>query len=285
MSNSPANPTVHRPTARWIGPTGGDDIGPCWRRLNRDVHFVEAATDQRGIDLTVLACPRPLVDTDKAQLLLEEAGADRFVQLLGVWCEGEGRTGKPVPGAERVFWHAWPAWQRRWLERLSADSISPLPPRLPQLVRIDTPDGELAKALVAALVAEDIGAVWSRKSLAAGADAILWDGAQLSGREADHLAAVCSAGRYGQTPVIALLDFPRPETVAAARALGAADVLGKPLTTELLLESLVATMRLTRRSRVFDSPSRFTASRRRESSVEPWYSLHTDDLRRRLATH
>lgn len=199
------------PTVRWIGPTGGDDIGPCWRRLNRDVRFVET-----NADLTVLACPRPLVETATAQSLLEEAGADRFVQLLGVWCEGEGRTGKVVPGAERVFWHAWPAWQRRWLDRCNADAIAtPLPRSLPQplpkLVRIDTPDGELARALIAALAAEDIAAVWSRTSLATNADAIVWDGAQLSGREADHLGAVCWAAREWQTPVIALLDFPRPK--------------------------------------------------------------------------
>jgi DNA-binding NarL/FixJ family response regulator len=281
MPNSQPTPTV-----RWIGPTGGDDIGPCWRRLNRDAQFVET-----NADLTVLACPRPLVETATAQALLEEAGADHFVQLLGVWCEGEGRTGKVVTGAERVFWHAWPAWQLRWLESRTANATaSPLPQSLPQplpkLVRIDTPDGELAKALVASLAAEDIAAVWSRTSLATNADAIVWDGAQLSGREADHLGAVCWAARHWQTPVIALLDFPRPETVAACRTLGAAAVLGKPFTTELLLDSLSAAMREAtdvRRSKFADLQSRSMASRRRESSE--LFALHSDDSRRRLATY
>lgn len=250
------------PTVRWIGPTGGDDIGLCWRRLNRNILFVET-----NADLTVLACPRPLVETATAQALLEEAGADRFVQLLGVWCEGEGRTGKVVPGAERVFWHAWPAWQRRWLARCNIDAnATPLPQSqsnpLPKLVRIDSPDGELAKALIAALAAEDIAAVWSRTSLATNADAIVWDGAQLSGREADHLGAVCWAARERQTPVVALLDFPRPDTVAACHTLGAAAVLDKPFTTELLLDSLSAAMRDTKQTQsrnAFNNPTRSPA--------------------------
>jgi hypothetical protein len=31
----------------------------------------------------------------------------RLVALTGGWCEGEGRTGRPWPGIERVPWHAW----------------------------------------------------------------------------------------------------------------------------------------------------------------------------------
>jgi CheY-like chemotaxis protein len=31
----------------------------------------------------------------------------RAVQLLGSWCEGEKRTGDPIPGVFRFYWHQW----------------------------------------------------------------------------------------------------------------------------------------------------------------------------------
>jgi CheY-like chemotaxis protein len=43
----------------------------------------------------------------------------RIVALLGSWCEGETRTGKPWPGAVRTYWHQWPARARRQLARLA----------------------------------------------------------------------------------------------------------------------------------------------------------------------
>jgi AmiR/NasT family two-component response regulator len=159
------------------------------------------------------------------------------------------------------------------------------------LVRIDSHDGQLAQALIAALAEAGVAAVWSRTSLAADADAIVWDGAQMSGREAAHLAAVGSAARDKRTPVVALLGFPRPETVAAAVAMGAAAVIGKPFAVELLLDSLSAAMRETTSdpsTGTFSNPSQFTASPRRES----WevasmnmggYPRSSHDLRRRLA--
>lgn len=33
----------------------------------------------------------------------------RFVVVLGSWCEGEVRTGRPWPGVVRVYWHQWRA--------------------------------------------------------------------------------------------------------------------------------------------------------------------------------
>ncbi len=32
-----------------------------------------------------------------------------LVTLLGSWCEGEPRTGRPLPGVARVLWHQWEA--------------------------------------------------------------------------------------------------------------------------------------------------------------------------------
>jgi len=35
----------------------------------------------------------------------------RVIGLLGSWCEGESRSGRPWPGGIRLYWHQWPA---RW---------------------------------------------------------------------------------------------------------------------------------------------------------------------------
>lgn len=35
--------------------------------------------------------------------------------VLGPWCEGEGRSGKPLPGTWRMYWHQWQSrWGRQW---------------------------------------------------------------------------------------------------------------------------------------------------------------------------
>jgi len=41
----------------------------------------------------------------------------RMIGVLGSWCEGETRTGKPWPGVLRVYWYEWGSC-RRELDRL-----------------------------------------------------------------------------------------------------------------------------------------------------------------------
>ena len=182
-----------------------------------------------------------------------------MVQLLGVWCEGEGRTGRVASDVQRVFWHAWPVWLRRWLgQEVTPESI-------PGLVRIESPDRQLATALIDTLGAHGVAAVTGRGAESTNPTAIVWDAAQLSGREADRLLTVCDAG----APVIALLDFPRPETVAAARAIGAACVLGKPFDRGSLLESIYQAVAKTARQpsvRAGEQPEELFASALRQAA-------------------
>ena len=42
----------------------------------------------------------------------------RIVGLLGSWCEGEVRSGRPWPGAMRIYWHQWPGRWHAELDRL-----------------------------------------------------------------------------------------------------------------------------------------------------------------------
>lgn len=50
------------------------------------------------------------------------------IALLGSWCEGETRTGKPWPGFTRVYWHQW----RPRFESMLQDPLSTSALRLPR---------------------------------------------------------------------------------------------------------------------------------------------------------
>src|SRR5436190_3850782 len=48
----------------------------------------------------------------------------RIVRVLGPWMEGELRTGRPVPGTLRVYWHETPAFIAHQLQHLATGGIS-----------------------------------------------------------------------------------------------------------------------------------------------------------------
>jgi hypothetical protein len=180
----------------------------------------------------------------------------RVVAVLGTWCEGETRTGRPLAADVRVFWHAFPAWWARQTEALRAgrapdwsfpdcDSGSgTASPRTRDaqvttrgLAIVAARDRESAESLALALRAGGWSSVWVRPPLPLpdvyGASAIVYDGGQL---DADEVAAMADLRqRYGELPIVALADFPTFDRVAAADAVGPTIVLGKPLLLEDLL--------------------------------------------------
>lgn len=250
-------PAVHRqrasappiPRVLWVGPRSGAEFEEPFRRVAsaggcehvEDIApAVERLTDGGPVDLVLLACRRPLATTREAERLFAVAGDHTRAQLLGVWCEGEGRTGLVLDGVERVFWHAFPAW---WESRL-VDEVEPaalMPDETVGPIVVESGDRELAGALTEALGSLGRQAVWApalsgdaARLVSRSAAAVVWDGVQLGGAEADRLSRLGSVARRTGTPVIAMLDFPRPETVAAARELGAAWVVGKPIDVDQL---------------------------------------------------
>jgi len=48
----------------------------------------------------------------------------RIAQLLGSWCEGERRTGDPLPGVFRFYWHQWTPVLCRELEEMLEGRLS-----------------------------------------------------------------------------------------------------------------------------------------------------------------
>lgn len=209
-------------------------------------------------ELILLAHARPDSISRRAiRQLRKTAPLAGIVALLGSWCEGESRTGRPAPGVLRLYWHEFLPWwqqQRRlraagrcpdWsrpeaIDRTGPAAVSPPTDRgglggdaAPRgLVVLQTARWETADALADELRRSGHATVWQRPggplAPVRGALAGIWEGGQLDAREAGELQRFCARLAKDDAPVAALLDFPRFDRNALAAELGAAAVLGKP---------------------------------------------------------
>lgn len=218
-------------------------------------------------ELILLAQPRPVVDDAG---LLEElrraAPLTRVIVVAGAWCEGELRTGRPLPGVVRLYWYEFAPWWRAAAEEIArggtpawsaplddpragqASAIDPsaVESRERGMVAVDAVDFAVFETLAAALAPWGWGSAWTPRHrpelFQTGEPTVppvagIWDGGQLSENELASLAAF--AARLQRTndgerdadrrpPVIALLDFPRVEHLAAVQHAGGAAILAKP---------------------------------------------------------
>ncbi len=172
----------------------------------------------------------------------------RLLGLLGSWCEGEMRTGKPWPGAVRVYWHQWLPRCSREFERIRQGESAAwgLPPTATEEERLlmasDWPppqDGLIAihTRLVAmhgwlseALRRRGFSTVWLRpphSARASDATAAVFDSSDCRDPQFSQLEDLATVLR--PAPIIALLDFPRAEDRDRALSAGATAVVSKPL--------------------------------------------------------
>jgi alkylhydroperoxidase family enzyme len=178
----------------------------------------------------------------------------RLVGLAGSWCEGEMRSGSPLPAAVRLYWHqAAPRFDRElrrlreacggvWSlpltateeERLLADAEQPMEHR-PGLIAIHTDRFEMEDWLSAACRRRGGSTVWLRPPRPArveGAAAAIYDAPECGEGHLDelsHLAATLGRLPSGRpVPILALLGFPRTHHRRRALAAGATAVLSKP---------------------------------------------------------
>jgi DNA-binding NarL/FixJ family response regulator len=179
----------------------------------------------------------------------------RIVALLGSWCEGETRTGRPCPGAVRVYWHQGCPRSAQELARIAQGRVSswtlpatateeerllttsefPLPTGQ-GLVAIHTPHASMAEWLSAACRLGGYSTVrldGPRWAQVAGVAAGVFDATDLGPLESERLTRM--AHQLGRPPIVALLDFPRTTDRDRALACGATAVLSKPLVLEDLL--------------------------------------------------
>ena len=196
---------------------------------------------EQDADLLLVERSLPVSDPSPYEQLARDATDCDLVQHLGPWCEGEERTGVTIEGFHRVFWHAWSGWWRRWLadfrgERTIAEPLAGATIAL-------AADADASHALGAVLAERGaccvrLGELPHEHALIGNPAAIVWNGSQLGGMEAERLRSCCEFAREREAPLIALLDFPRPETVDAAKAVGVGAVLGKPCDGHRLCEAI-----------------------------------------------
>jgi len=172
----------------------------------------------------------------------------RLRSLLGSWCEGESRSGKPWPGVPRVYANQFIPGFSRWLSTF--EEGSPASVDLPRTatdaeVLLATPavtcrnqhGGALViarrcltfEALADACEICGLTAVWNGSPSVGevrGAALVLWDSAGWGPFERETLERVVAA--TAPAPVVALLDFPRLHECEQALASGAKAVVSKP---------------------------------------------------------
>jgi hypothetical protein len=178
----------------------------------------------------------------------------RLIAILGCWCEGEPRSGHPLPGVVRMYWHQAAVEIRRefphWLhpegsawrlpatatdeERLLASIRAPLPSGK-GLVAIWTRRPDMEGLLADACRRAGYATAWMHPRLPTrlhGAVAAVYDGASLDDAGLAELRQLTA--EISPAPVLALLDAPRIQDVRRARTIGAA-VLAKPFRIDDLL--------------------------------------------------
>jgi len=257
-----------RPTVQVLGHVAHPDFQGAMGLLRGQAEVVDASAIAPP-ELIVIAQSRPgAVGIAAVEQLRRRAPLAGVVALLGSWCEGESRTGRPWPGVPRLYWYEFPAWWRRQIILREAgrcpdwarppdfglNQITIRDPGFPLgaairnqtngVIVLSVPYRETREAL--ADVLQDAGYATVMPKVGwpdcevRGAAAGIWDGGQLDEREADDLAMFCRRLSRDGAPVIALLDFPRRDRLQHAFELGAAAVLGKPWRNDALVATLRA---------------------------------------------
>jgi hypothetical protein len=255
--------TVRPPVVRLVGDVDHRDFRDVIRVLNADAQL---AVNACSPELAIVAQSRPgQISDHEVQRLLHEAPLAGIVGLLGTWCEGETRTGRPWPGVPRIYWYDFTAWWRRQLVLRAAGrcpdwarpndfglqqregtqycglhpASSIQHPTSRSMIVIHTDHRDSAEPLVDLFQHYGYATIWQRPGRGTcairGAAAGIWEGGQLDESEAVDLARFCRTLATDTVPVIAMLDFPRRHSVDRALETGAVAVQGKPWQNDALI--------------------------------------------------
>ncbi len=228
----------------------------------RDVPTLSAAVEQLAAaelapEVVLLAQSRPGVDEQTlVDRLLQVAPLARVVAVAGMWCEGELRTGRPLAGITRLYWHELPAWWSQSLARRAAGFAPHWSVVGDQgmvrgggshgdqqgvfwTVAVDATDFAVFEALDAALRPCGWPCTWTPRGRGvAGHTVGIWDGGQLDAAEQASLERFCREFAVAPAPVAALVDYPRSEHLEVLRRLGGGGLLGKPYRVASLVDQL-----------------------------------------------
>jgi hypothetical protein len=243
------------PAVQLVGEVDHPDFRDVIELLRTESRLITSA--ETPPELIVVAHSRPdVICAEQLHLLRRAAPISGIVALLGSWCEGETRTGRPWPGVGRLYWYEFATWWRRqtilraagrcpdWSRPANHLSLSePGRPRpRPGVIVLRTPQRDTADALADVCQHAGYSTAWqpaaSPRNYIRGVAAGIWDGGQLSDTEAADLRQFCSQLARCAAPVLTLLDFPRRDRVDQANEIGTAAVLGKPYLNCDLLAAL-----------------------------------------------
>ena len=219
----------------------------------------------RQFHLIVLAqSRRDQISQSTIDFLRSELFEVPIVLLLGSWCEGENRSGKPLQGVNQVLWHQWDSRFERFCiqmkEGLKSDWHQPLTASVSDRVRDFAPDSAISEMLQGKKVlvsSEDsttfesisdmlsiyqCAGFWaeSRESGAADVDAICVDGNGASEELIDRIVNL--KAKFENVPVSVMLNFPRQQDLDSLMAVGVKEVVSKPYTHNEFLHSLTRSM-------------------------------------------
>lgn len=203
----------------------------------------------KWIHTIVLYQARPgELSQDQIEQLHKTHPLARLAVVLGSWCEGETRSGKPLRGVERVFWyealeffafaqspiaHRTITGPESAIEHAVANRVALGFP----IATIVTPDHMSFECLSDGLQLLGFTTNWARSISASESCAlIVWDAAHHE-LLANH--SFDSEGQLlGDTPRLALLNFPRLDQTKMLRELGFGQVLGKPFSQANFAEAV-----------------------------------------------
>jgi hypothetical protein len=216
------------------------------------------ASGEQPPELIVLVQCRPHeFPTEAVEELRRQAPLARILALLGSWCEGELRSGRPWPGAIRRYWHQWSAALEHEVLRADA-SLSPVwslaatatdEERLLAweyvgseaahgFILVVAARADIGETLVATCQAHGHASAWLRPGsevIVAGPTAVIWDVPPVNEvRDAQlrHLRK-----NHPHAPILSLSDFPRPEDRQWLLDSGVAALLSKPwLASDVIAE-------------------------------------------------
>jgi DNA-binding NarL/FixJ family response regulator len=205
-------------------------------------------------DLIVLAQRRPGEFSGNAiETLHAAAPLARIIGLLGSWCEGETRTGRPWPGVPRIYWHQFVARLRRELSCPSTFALPRTATDAEQFMSLPSPSvhgGLVVLHCIDRLSYEALSDVVGAAGFAAvrltgrsgssvvGAVAGLWECARGVKEEGNSLQQFVTA--LAPAPVLVLASFPRHDDLCQAIELGAASLLARPMFISDLIHELNA---------------------------------------------
>lgn len=208
---------------------------------NTDYQLVIIAQSRRG-----------QFEIGKVEQLRDRFANVPIVSLEGSWCEGESRSGNPIPGLIHIYWHQWQGRLDNFLCRLK--NHAPSSWHLPKIcsisdrilhesefepIRLETD----AVVGISALTADGFSmlreafehtghrTIWIeqmdlRNGEPSTPTVVLIEGNSLTLEMENRMRTVRL--QFRQSPMILILNFPRSHEFDRARKLGVAGIVSKP---------------------------------------------------------